>query len=489
MFFFLSHSVFGSNIKQIQRHEIDTEFIKILDDRTMRDTIKKTKNSFVLFHADHQRLSDTAYLNYISVANEFKGKADFFVVPASVGADVGRTYAIPGNPSLLHFNFGTKNGLHLGMFSHDSIRRFVANYTKQALIELEIADTATESDIFKSISDATIDRPHAVVLFCDDSTQFGRAAYKLINDLGVYFTFVNIKNPQAARNFNVRSPSIVFIRYEDSMRFVYTSEADPDEMFIWVQHCSIPNFKEIKTLDLFSPDGVSMKSIVTIIDKNDYDMSDKAYQALGKLSNEQNWVRLYYSDINSDRAFANLLKVEKLPTTIYLSANYTHIKYYSVNDVCNKEVFDSFFNDSLKLNVVETPQEMYDDMRPINEYAFERMLEEGPSFTLFNSKFCVKCFKMKQSVFDAAHVIRRNGGKVRWGSWDVTLATPSFQKEMDIGVPSLWYFPDANMTHGEQYAGPQNYLSIIEWVNAKLSFNNNMENVMENEVDAAFDQI
>lgn len=489
MFFVLSRLVSSLEATQIERHGLDSEFIRILDDRTMRDTIKKTKNSFVLFHADHQRLSDAAYMGYVKTANEFKGKADFFVVPASAGADVARTYAVPGNPSLLHFNFGTKNGMHLGMFSYDSIRRFVANYTKPSFIELEIQDSQNEEEILTAIRDATPDCPHAVVLFCDDSTQFGRAAYKLLNDLGAYFTFVNIKNPQAARNFNVRSPSIVFLRYEDSMRFTYTKEADPDEMFIWIQHCSIPNFKEMKTMDLFSPDGVSMKSIVTIIDDLNNDVADKTFQALGKLSNEQNWVRLYYSNAKADRAFASLFNVEKFPTTIYLSANYTHIKYHAVQDVCSKEVFDSFFNDSLKLNVIKTPQAMYDDMRPINEYALEKMLEEGPSFTLFNSKFCVKCKTMKQATFDAAHTIRRNGGNVRWGSWDITLATPSFQKEMDIGVPSLWFFPDTNISHGEQYVGPQNYLSIMEWVNAKASSDFNLDNVMEKEVDASFDEI
>ena len=473
----------------IPRQEVDTDFIKILDDKTMRDTIKKSKNSFVLFHADHIRLSDSAYHNYVSVATDYKGKADFYVVPASQGSDVARTYAVPGNPTLFHFTYGTKNGIHLGMFSKPSIQRFIANYTKPGYIELEIPENSTKDDIMEIISKATPDAPHVVALFCDESTQFGRAAYKVINDLGSYFTFVNIKSEAAAHAFGVRSPSIVFLRYEDSMRFVYTKEADADEMFIWVQHCSVPDFKELEPLHLFSPDGVSMKSVVTIYDDNNAESKDSVFISLGNLSNSQNWVRLYYADYSVHRGFADLFGVKTLPTTLYLSVNYTHIKFYAEEKPADKQTFDAFFSDSLPLNVVQTPPALYDDMRPVNEYAFEKMLEEGPSFTLFNSKFCVKCKTMKQATFDAAHTIRRNGGNIRFGSWDVTLATPSFQRDMDIGVPSLWYFPDANLTHGEPYAGPQNFLSIMEWINGKQPGQFDSDKVMEHELGSEFDEI
>jgi hypothetical protein len=52
----------------VTRSESGSDFIKLIDDSMMRDTIKKVKNSVVFFHADHQHLSDVASGHYVSVA-------------------------------------------------------------------------------------------------------------------------------------------------------------------------------------------------------------------------------------------------------------------------------------------------------------------------------------------------------------------------------------------------------------------------------------
>lgn len=484
---FLSFASFVIS-QQIERNEIDTEFIKVIDDRTMRDTIKKSKNSFVLFHADHIRLSDAAFLHYATVGKKYEKKADFFVVPAVNGADVARTYSVPGNPTLMHFTFGTKTGQHLGMYSKDSIERFIANYTKSSIIDLEIKEDATKDQIMNAIADATEDRPHCIVLFCDSDTQFGRAAYKTLNDLGSYYTYVNIKSEKAAQAFGARWPSIVFLRYEDSQVFTYTKEADPDEMFIWVQHCTVPSFRPLEPQHLFSFDGVPLKSVVNIIDPSKDADVDAVYKSLGKISNEDRYINLYYLDAAKNPAFVKLFGVTEYPTTLYLAANYTQIKFFAEKGPLTDETYKKFQDDQVEYKIVATPDALFDDLRPVNEFAFEKLLQEGPFFTFFNSRFCVKCRQMKSAVFDAAHTIRRNGGKVKWASWDITLATPSFQKDLDIGIPSLIYYPDSNMTHGETYVGPQNYLSIMEWVNSKSS-SFDLDGVMKQEVGGDFDEI
>ena len=87
-------------------------------------------------------------------------------------------------------------------------------------------------------------------------------------------------------------------------------------------------------------------------------MMDKTNIALGTLSNAQNWVRLYYADSKLDRAFADLFGTQKYPTTLYLSANYTHIKYHKVEGDCSKDVFDAFFPlivNTLLLTVTSAP--------------------------------------------------------------------------------------------------------------------------------------
>ncbi|EAY22693.1 hypothetical protein TVAG_476220 [Trichomonas vaginalis G3] len=485
MFFFLSTQTLST---YIDRSELDTEFIKVLDDRTMRDTIKKSKNSFVLFHADHLRMSDSAYLSYASIAKKYEKKADFYVVPASNGADVSRTYNVPGNPTLMHFNFGTKTGQHLGMYSKSSIERFIQNYTTTSIIELNFAEDVTKQQILDKIAESTVDRPHCIVLFCDNETQFGRAAYKTQNDLGTFYTYINIKSEAAAKAYGARWPSIVFMRFDDAQTFTYTKEADPDEMFIWIQHCAIPNFRPLDPAHLFSMDGVPLKSVISFLDTSDNKQYDDVFMALGKISNDDKWINLYYVDIRENPALVKLFGITEFPSTIYLSANYSIIKFYSEKGALNEETYKKFESDELKYSIVPTPEALFDDLRPVNEIAFEKMLQEGPFFTFFNSRFCVKCKTMKAAVFDAVHTIRRNSGKLKFASWDITLATPSFQKDLDIGIPSLYYYPDNNMTHGEVYVGPQNYLSIMEWVNAKTaSFD--LDDVMNKEVGGSFDEI
>ena len=267
------HILYRLNAFSFNRPETDSSFIKILDDHTMRDTIRKTRSAFVFWHADYQRLSDSAYFKYVNVAQEFRRKSSFFVVPASVGADVARTYGIPGNPCLMHFRYGTKTGIHYGLFSEDSIRRFVLNWTTPKVRDITpfLPAQPTMNQIMNQIVATLPDSSLAVIAAIDNTTKFGKCVFELADELGSFFPFVQLSNKEVAAAFGVSFPSLSLLRFEDFQRFLYDGEADSDEMFIWTQHNSIPLFRHLNTRDLFSLDGVSQKSAVAFYDTNNID--------------------------------------------------------------------------------------------------------------------------------------------------------------------------------------------------------------------------
>ncbi|KAH0788477.1 protein disulfide isomerase [Histomonas meleagridis] len=478
----------GAAAINIPRVQMDSSFIRILDDNTMRDAIRKEKSSFVLFHQDHSKLSDAAYANYVKVAKEYKKKAKFFVVPASVGADVARTYSVPGFPTLFHFLSGTKTGIHHGMFSEDSIRRFISNWTTPNIIELKFKENVTESDVYTAISDAYPDKQLAIILIGDQDTKFERCMNDLAQELGPYFPFVRIADKSVAKTLRVRYPSLMLIRFSDLQKFVYDGEPDADEMFIWTQHNSIPLFRELNTINLFSPDGVSIRSAVAILDTSSSADVDSVYPLLGKYSNTQNWIRFYTADSHKFSSLVTLFNVTTIPSIIYISANYTNISYY-VSDISNETIFNQFSNDTLEMATIPTPHGLYGTLRPVTEFAFERMMNEGPFFTLFTSAFCIKCGTLKRAGIDAAKTIARAGGTVNWAFWDVTISTPSFQRDIGLGIPSIWYFPTNNVTEGIQYAGPANYLSVMEWAHGMEQSDFDLDEIMSKEIGGGFDEI
>lgn len=474
---------------QIPRHQLDTSFIKVLDDSTMREAIRKEKSSFVFFHADHLRISDIAYLHYVRVAKEFKKNSTFFVVPATLGSDVMRSYSIPSTPALVHFRLGTKVGTHYGLFSYDSVHKFVANWTLPRMLTLTLKENITEEIFFSSLQSLYPDTRLVIAIFGDRSTKYGRCMFDLAEELGVFFPFVNINDEKSTKQLGLRNPSLVLIRFEDAQRFIYNGEPDVDDMFIWTQHYSLPQFRKLDLKDLFSPDGVALKSAIAFYDSNNYSQIDEVYLSIGKYSNQQNWIKFYYADKNEYQSLTNLFKIEKFPSILYLSANYVNLSY-AVADVKDNATFTQFYEENLTLKTIRTPQGMYGVLRQVTEFSFEKMAEEGPYFAIFTSAFCTKCKPMKTAAVDAAKTIYRNKGTVNWAFWDMTQATPSFQSKIDIGVPSIWYFPTANVTEGTSYAGPPNYLSIVEWVSGFAPDAFDLDAVMKHELgDNGFDEI
>jgi hypothetical protein len=473
---------------RVARSESGSDFIKLLDDSTMRETIKKVKNSFVFFHADHQRLSDVAYGHYVSVAKKYRDKASFFVVPAYHGSDVARTYSVPGNPSILHFRLGTRNGLLQGLASRDNIERFVANWTSSLVATINFSGPVTVGDIWQTLEDSYPNHTLAVLILADNSTKFGRTAFDLADELGAYFSFVNIANASIAHVLNARYPSLVMVRFEDRFHAIYKGEADVDDMFIWAQHNSIPQFKNLDASLLFSPDGVSVRSVIAFVNRSDIESLDEVYLALGKYSSDQNWIKFYYADVHEHAAIARLFGVQTTPSAVFLSANYTHCGF-SLARVDDAAALQDFIDEKTPLTYVRTPRQMYGNWRPVTEFAFEKMADEGPFFAIFTSSFCVKCKPLKQATLDAVETLVRYGADVNWAFWDVTVATPSFQKEANIGIPSVWFFKSSNVSQGEFYVGQPNHLSIVEWVHGKMPDAFDLDQLMTGELGGGFDEI
>lgn len=476
MFLFISHA----SAQHIARKEFDTSFIGILDDRTMRSTIKKDKSSFVFFHADHQRLSDSAYLSYASVASDYKEKAKFYVVPASVGADVARTYNVVGYPYLMHFRYGTKTGVHLGYYSKDSIRRFISNHTSNQALIMEPSENMIE-EIAEKFPDAVA----IALVVSKNDTEFGKVATDLIDELAPHMPFVQITDEEKAKEFGLKAPSLNVLRTSDRQSVEYSGDITVDDMFVWVMHSSLPKFRTLEPAKLFSHDGVSKDAIIAFTKNGG---TDETFFALGNAANNAPWVDCYHSDINEMPALARLLDAKE-NTMCYAKVNYTHMSY-AILPVSDKEGLTKFIMDKLEMKTIPVPQDMYGDVRFVVESSFENMLEkEVPFVMMFGSAFCSKCKALKEAFFDAAHAIRRSNGKSKFAYWDVTEATPSFQREHDISVPSVYLFTSSNISEAQQYSGPRDFLSIIEWYDTSVGNANEADSILRKELNPEFDEI
>jgi hypothetical protein len=210
---------------------------------------------------------------------------------------------------------------------------------------------------------------------------------------------------------------------------------------------------------------------------------------IGKYSFDQQWIKFWYADVAEHRATANLFGIKETPAVVFLAANYTHLSF-AKGTIGENESFRAFFDEVLKLDVIRTPRQLYGSMRTVTEFAFEKMAEEGGGFfTLFTSAFCVKCKNLKQATLDAVDTLLRYGVELPWAFWDVTIATPSFQKNNSIGIPSIWWFPTGNVSQGEPYAGQPNFLSIVEWAHGKNSSAFELDDVITGEIGRGFDDI
>lgn len=461
---------------ELNRTKINSSFVKLLDDQTMRETIKKVNSSFVFFHADHLRLSDVAYLRYLKIAKKYQAVASFFVVPATSGADVYRTYSVSGSPSLFYFHLGTKFGIHYGLFSEESIERFISNWTQPPMITLKYQNGKGLSQLPQTDS--------IYVLFLgDNNTKFGRTAIQLANELSSHFRFYHSAEKEFSKELNVRFPSLVLIRLQDSQKFEYTGEPDVDEMFIWLQHHSIPSFKNIDYLSLFSSDGVLVKSVIALM--NHSDQEERIYPKLGKMATSQKWIRFFQANVSENKNFVSLFDIHEFPVFLYISANYSKIDYAFGDE----SLFEAFYDDKLKLKSISTPPSLYNNVKSVTEFAFEKLIESKSLFTLFTSAFCLKCKNLKQAYLDAVSTISKSKTVLNWAMWDVTQSSPSFQQNITLGIPSIWYFNSTNVFAGESYSGPTNYLSIIEWISSKSSIKFDLDSILRNELGSTFDQI
>lgn len=467
---------------QVERPELGEDVVKVLDDRTMRETIKKDRTAFVLFHADHQRLSDAAYLKYSAIARNHKSDSKFYVVPASAGQDVARTYNVVGYPFLMHFRYGTKTGTHLGMYSGNSIQRFVTNHS--TLPALNIVSGSSQSDVVNQIANEFAEASAIVLVLSDSSSEFGKVSNNLVDELSHFIPFARITNESLAKELGFKFPSILMLRPDDSQTIYYDGSIDSDEMFMWVMHNSIPKFRPLNPEKLFSHDGVSLESVIGFYKGTG---SDDLFISLGNISNQVQWMNVFYVDINEMPSLAKIFGVtdEKL---VFVRANYSKIQY-NVQSIQKTEAALDFRDGKLELTTIQTPPRLYGDVRKITEQEFERMQEQGTFVIMFGSAFCSKCRPLREAYFDAGHALGRQNSNITLAYWDVTEATPSFNKERDIGVPSIFVLPGGNMDKMVAYTGPTNLLSIVEWASGVAGNSEAADDMIRSELGAEFDEI
>lgn len=473
----------------VKREVFDTTVLKVLDDTFNVDAFSKVKSAFLFFHTDHLRISDVAYMNYVEAASKHQGEAIFYVVPQPKGSKIAQTYEIKGTPNLIHVRYGHRKGTHLGMFSKDSINRFVTNWTTPKYIDFSTGMDISEKELFVALKQVFPENKFCILLLSDNSTKYGRNSIDIAEDLAYYFSFARLSVKEVANTLNVRYPSLLLFRFEDSQRVAYSGDLKSDLIYEWATENLKANYKKLDLYDLFSPDGVPMKSIIAFYDSSDPDQFDQISPILEKNSKKYSNYLFYHSDYRRTRAIANLFNVTKLPSLVFLSSNYTYLNFALSTDIKNSEQIDAFTKGNLELSRISTPSQLYGYVKQVTEYSFDKIREQGPVYTIFTVSNSVRCKNLKTAAYDAAQTLKRYGTELQWAIWDVNKQEPSFSYNISISIPSLWYFGDKNISKGYLYQGPPNYLAIIEWANGNDPDLFDIDEITSQELGSDFDEI
>ncbi|OHT11971.1 hypothetical protein TRFO_18351 [Tritrichomonas foetus] len=444
------------------RENFDDSFIKRVNDNNFRNIIQHDKSGFIFFHHIGYLVSDQGYLHYVDVARKYQNLTNFYVAVFSSSANIAHQFRIMSFPTLLYLPNITSKIEMYGSFSFNNLNAFISSHTNHTIPVIEnLPNDVTTESLLSHITSDEYDSSQYVFIYADEKTRFGRTAVtmasQLMNDNSIDYKFVKIVNK--IDSLKVRFPSLLYIRKEDNVPFVYDKDPKVDLMQKWIK--SIPKAKLVPFSPslFFSKDGSNVRTIINFVDRKN---TITEIPNLVKLAEKYPTIKVTYADPSDYLIYLNLFgfkQVETFPKQLCINSNFQTFKYAN----CDGKI-DEFTKNQLELNNVSVPSAAYGFLAPTNEIGFKSLLSKGPVFTTFTATECKPCQELESAAEAAAKKVSTSGSKSSWSLWDVkALHTPSFVKQIKFTVPSLWYFPTTNFSEGVRYEGSNDYFDVIEW--------------------------
>ena len=437
----------------------DDKFVVRVVDGNWTEVSKQYRDFFLFFHADHNRMADIAYLRYVKVARKYKDQATFAAVVGQYGDYIARGFRIPGYPCLYRVMNTNQSIEMLGTLSEAGIERFVENFTRPGYerIAKERLDGVASVEQLVSIAKVDdYDETTLIFLLCDNSTRFGRVAEKLARELPNDYRIFMIEDPAGAKIFQTRFPSIALVNQEDGAVKFYDGDPVLETMVEWVKANSAPLVNSFSIAKMFDPDGLSRRTVLNFAARSELSALKKGLLAEASKNDK---VSYSYADPMEQTKLLRLLGYDSGVRRVCLVANYTFIGHAECESGKDLEA------NSVALKWIPTPREAYGYIAKVNENAFNDFLKDGPVFVAFDLKDCYRCHEAADAASEAARAVAKFNSTARWCVWDVYKAVPTFREQLNLQVPSVWYFNSTDPSTAVQYNGKPDFLDIIQWAN------------------------
>jgi hypothetical protein len=438
---------------------LDDSLVPRITDANRSTLFTSSTRCLVFFHADHSRLSDLAYLKFIHVIRDYSGIIPFYVAPSALNTELSRRLRVSVFPSLCFiFNENYTTRLH-GSFSFDSLSRFLENCTRPAYTVLQITSSTTHQDIISRTTVDEFDESSVVFLLSDTETRFGRLSVELTETFPPLYRMIKIENPLAGRLFGTRVPSIIFYRHSDDTQEVYEGAPLLGEMVHWLERVGVSRLKLFDVFDLFAKDGLPVKLVLNFVRRSE---RKAAFPILREEARRFPGIISTFAEPDRYRQFLSMFEHNDTSKRVCLLSTFLSIGHTDC------ETLDSFASNAAPLRYFTPPRSLYGYAVSVNELGFRELLRTGPLFVAFDVKGCESCNERAGTARTAAIRVSQFGSRTNWCIWDTDHAAPSFAGQLELPMPSLWYFPSEQVSKAVFYRGRADVVSIVRWAHAQI---------------------
>jgi hypothetical protein len=432
----------------------DDRFIQRITDKNWSEAIHHYPEFFVFLHLDHARGSDLAYLKYIHIVRKYQNIAQFFVMPAVLSEFVCRSRRIGGFPALLYIMGDNYTEKMLGSFSFDNLERFVQNHTKPRYTDLVITPTTTFADIVSLTKQDDYDEIPIVFILSTNETRFGRVSLQFARIVGLSNRCYRLTESYAARLFDARFPGVIVYLREDGTHHSYDGEPQLQLMIDWMSALRPPIVSRFRPQTIFSPNGQPHALVLRLVKRSD---TVRIRDSLVEEARRFPLLNFSYADPSEHLKFLSDMGYSAIPPQICLAVNFSWISHVPCENP------DEFISGRLIFSSTKVDREMYGYIAHVNEGALDDFLVQGPLFVIFYDHDSLQSMEKARFAQLAALRMARVGSRANWCIWDIHRERPSFEKDLDIMAPSIWWFRSSVLAEAEMYTGLADIPQMVHW--------------------------